>query len=100
MRRSLLGSLDRKLNSRGVLHVASPYTSRDEATTAISDTVAQAHAMERSADITSQDVWDNLQITRSIESLPDAGTGKVDILVRTSNVRRFSDFLMWQVCLS
>ena len=56
--------------------------------------------MERSADITSQDVWDNLQITRSIESLPDAGTGKVDILVRTSNVRRFSDFLMWQVCLS
>ena len=62
-----------------------------------------AHCIHRS--ITSDAIFDHLGTSRSIHDLhtnsgqgkEDDSEGKLDILVRTSNVKRLSDFMMWQV---
>jgi hypothetical protein len=59
-------------------------------------------------DITSRRIFNNLETCRAVVSLGDLPPdprlelegGKLDILVRTSNVKRLSDFMMWQVRLS
>ncbi|GFZ45140.1 hypothetical protein JCM24511_02866 [Saitozyma sp. JCM 24511] len=55
-------------------------------------------------DITSRRIFNNLETCRAVASLDDPPPdprlelegGKLDILVRTSNVKRLSDFMMWQ----
>lgn len=50
--------------------------------------------------ITSDRIFAALPITRSVSELDDElAIGKLDILVRTSNVKRLSDFMMWQVSI-
>lgn len=114
------------LSSSGVLNVCSPYTSRDETTTAIRDTVQEVYdgtlplrwvGLLRSSsmllsdsrldantarNLTHSHIYQNLQTCQSIESVAsrlEADVGKIDIYVRTSDVRRLSDFQMWQVSL-
>ncbi|EIW73534.1 hypothetical protein TREMEDRAFT_24986 [Tremella mesenterica DSM 1558] len=48
--------------------------------------------------VSTETVFENLQTSRAISRLDKGGDGKVDILVRTSGVKRLSDFLMWQCC--
>ncbi|ORY28474.1 putative undecaprenyl diphosphate synthase-domain-containing protein [Naematelia encephala] len=87
----------------GVLNVCCPYASRDEITTAVRDTVKAAYADTSDSeleDVPSENVFGNLESCRSIASIASRGdkgdSGKLDILVRTSNVKRLSDFMMWQ----
>lgn len=57
--------------------------------------------------ITERIVFDNLETCQSVENIDFEGRynpediynnpGHLDILVRTSNVKRLSDFMMWQV---
>jgi undecaprenyl diphosphate synthase len=48
----------------------------------------------------SQAIFDQLETCSSARDVSTAScpqSGKLDILVRTSNVKRLSDFMMWQV---
>ncbi|KAL1412840.1 cis-prenyltransferase [Vanrija albida] len=83
-------------NKRGVLNVCGPYASRDEMTAAVRDTVAAVAEGGQSPDkITSQTVFSKLQTVASAASV-DNGHGPLDIFIRTSGVKRLSDFMMWQ----
>ncbi|KAL7423066.1 cis-prenyltransferase [Cryptotrichosporon argae] len=83
-------------NVGGVLNVCGPYTSRDEITTAVRDTLEaiDGGALDVS-DIMSDRIFANLETSRAAAAVSAAG-GKLDILVRTSDVKRLSDFMMWQ----
>ncbi|KZT23921.1 Di-trans-poly-cis-decaprenylcistransferase [Neolentinus lepideus HHB14362 ss-1] len=75
-------------NDRAILNLCMPYTSRDEITTAIESTINDALAEDRSpASLSESDIDDHL-----MTSTPP------DVLVRTSGVKRLSDFLLWQCC--
>ncbi|GAN08159.1 di-trans-poly-cis-decaprenylcistransferase [Mucor ambiguus] len=77
-----------KKNKKRIFNVCCPYTSRDEMTTAIKDTIELVKQGKITADeITDQTIKDHL-FTASCPSL--------DILVRTSGEIRLSDFLLWQ----
>lgn len=88
-----------------------PYTSRDEITTAVEAVVRNAIESGNTKDpyvavvlyvlhsvtavhsqITEKDIDDQLMTTLG-------GSPPVDILIRTSGVKRLSDFLLWQVCI-
>ncbi|KAJ2935009.1 hypothetical protein H1R20_g2090, partial [Candolleomyces eurysporus] len=82
-------------NSRAILNICMPYTSRDEITTAV-ETSVQNSLKDRSKAkgdivITEEDIDNNL-----MTSLGDSPP--LDILVRTSGVKRLSDFMLWQCC--
>lgn len=50
--------------------------------------------------VTSQAIFDQLETSASARGVSTAScpqSGKLDVLVRTSNVKRLSDFMMWQV---
>lgn len=80
-----------KNNSKAVLNVCFPYTSRDEITRAISKLVERAESGELSeAEI------EKLSIDDFENELMTAGCPDPDILIRTSGVERLSDFLLWQ----
>ncbi|RSH91079.1 cis-prenyltransferase [Saitozyma podzolica] len=92
-------------HKRGVLNVACPYASRDEIAMAVRHTVEDVYdGRASSEDITSRRIFNNLETCRAVVSLGDLPPdprlelegGKLDILVRTSNVKRLSDFMMWQ----
>ncbi|KAH8099573.1 undecaprenyl pyrophosphate synthetase [Cristinia sonorae] len=77
-------------NNRAILNLCMPYTSRDEMATAVQSAVQ--HALEKDDDdleITEKDIDENLMTSL-------AGSPPLDILVRTSGVKRLSDFLLWQ----
>ncbi len=84
-----------------ILNVCCPYTSRDEITRAVRQTVVDVQAERAAATpssmatrhITSQAVEANLGTAQ-------AGSPPLDILVRTSDVKRLSDFMLWQVGLA
>ncbi|WWC62522.1 di-trans,poly-cis-decaprenylcistransferase [Kwoniella dejecticola CBS 10117] len=94
-----------KHHKNGVLNVCAPYSSRDEITTSLQDTVQTVLRDSDSIrvnDIKSEDILRRLgtskavsEVDRALFSRPDE-SGKLDILVRTSNVKRLSDFMMWQ----
>ncbi|CAH2351846.1 dehydrodolichyl diphosphate synthase complex subunit Rer2p [[Candida] railenensis] len=73
-------------NTRAVLNVCFPYTSRDEMTHAVQSVVAESVARP-TLEINEELVTDNLYTK---DSPP------LDILVRTSGTYRLSDFLLWQ----
>ncbi|TFK62920.1 dehydrodolichyl diphosphate synthetase [Pluteus cervinus] len=83
-------------NDRAILNLCMPYTSRDEISTAVEKTVQQALDSEYPVQ------WYVCEITeKTIEanlSTSLAGSPPLDILIRTSGVRRLSDFLLWQCC--
>lgn len=106
-----------------MLNVASPYTSRDEISTAMQDTAREAEqgglapryvfpegptacdALSSASQISNIRVFNALETSQNVSALSNRPPnpslelegGKLDILVRTSNVKRLSDFMMWQV---
>jgi len=78
-----------KDNHRAVLNMCMPYSSRDEITTAVEETIHVALLEGRTEPITEKDIEDHL-MTAKVNSPP------LDILIRTSGVKRLSDFLLWQ----
>jgi len=78
-----------KDNHRAVLNLCMPYSSRDEIAMAVEETVHDALLEGRTESITEQDIEDRL-LTTKVNSPP------LDILIRTSGVRRLSDYLLWQ----
>ncbi|KAI0283376.1 putative undecaprenyl diphosphate synthase-domain-containing protein [Russula aff. rugulosa BPL654] len=78
-----------KNNNRAVLNMCMPYSSRDEITTAVEETVHDALVEGRIEPITESDIEDRL-LTAKVNSPP------LDVLIRTSGVKRLSDYLLWQ----
>lgn len=79
-----------KQKCSSILNVCCPYTSRDEITTSIRQAVSAARSGDLGVDeITPGYLYDHL-------STQLCGSPDVDVLVRTSDVRRLSDFMMWQ----
>ncbi|EAU85142.1 dehydrodolichyl diphosphate synthetase [Coprinopsis cinerea okayama7 len=76
-------------NKRAILNVCMPYGSRDEITTAVQSSVQ--NAMEGDCVVTEEDIESNLMTTLG-------NSPPLDILIRTSGVKRLSDFLLWQCC--
>ncbi|KAI0067799.1 Di-trans-poly-cis-decaprenylcistransferase [Artomyces pyxidatus] len=81
-------------NDKKILNLCMPYTSTDEIKTALEGTVNEAmrDAVEKgrpASPITEDDIDAHL-MTSKCHSPP------LDILVRTSGVKRLSDFLLWQ----
>ncbi|KAF8633468.1 hypothetical protein AX15_001428 [Amanita polypyramis BW_CC] len=80
-------------NDRAILNLCMPYTSRDEITTAVQSTIheklLQSPSSECTPTVTEHDIASHLMITR-------AGSPPLDVLVRTSDVKRLSDFMLWQ----
>ncbi|ODQ79997.1 hypothetical protein BABINDRAFT_176150 [Babjeviella inositovora NRRL Y-12698] len=76
-----------KNNTRATLNVCFPYTSRDEMTEAIKAVVGQARDGLALDEISAETIDANLY-TRDCPPL--------DLVVRTSNTNRLSDFLLWQ----
>lgn len=77
-------------NKRAVLNVCFPYTSRDDMTHAIQNTVKRS--VEASA--TGEDFKINTETLDLFLYTKDAPP--LDLLVRTSGTYRLSDFLLWQ----
>ncbi|KAF8269320.1 Decaprenyl diphosphate synthase-like protein [Lactarius quietus] len=78
-----------KNNHKAVLNLCMPYSSRDEIATAVEETIHVAVSEGRTEPITEKDIEDHLMTTK-VNSPP------LDILIRTSGVKRLSDFLLWQ----
>lgn len=73
-------------NSRAVLNVCFPYTSRDEMTAAIKTTVAAA--IKNPVPYVDEELLNRNMYT--------ADSPPLDLLIRTSGTYRLSDFLLWQ----
>ncbi|CAK9780822.1 Undecaprenyl diphosphate synthase [Cutaneotrichosporon oleaginosum] len=78
-------------NRNGVLNVCGPYASRDEITTAVRDTLSSDNPKA----VTPATLFARLQSVAAAEDIA-AGAGALDILVRTSDTKRLSDFMLWQ----
>ncbi|KAI0748339.1 Di-trans-poly-cis-decaprenylcistransferase [Daedaleopsis nitida] len=77
-------------NNKAIFNLCMPYTSRDEITTAVQSTIEER--LEQGAEdtrITADDIDNHLMTTL-------AGSPPLDILIRTSGVKRLSDYLLWQ----
>jgi ditrans,polycis-polyprenyl diphosphate synthase len=86
-------------NTNGVLNVCGPYASRDEMTSAVKDVVGMVQGGELAPDaVSSSTLFSQLQSAQSAAAIPldHPAPGKLDLLIRTSNVKRLSDFMMWQ----
>lgn len=75
-------------NTRATLNVCFPYTSRDEITASIQSLVTQAKAGYIEPNEIDEEMIDKNMYT--------AGCPPLDIMIRSSGVTRFSDFLLWQ----
>jgi len=81
-----------KHNSRAILNLCMPYAARDDITNAVQSVVRDALKEDTVVtDITEDDI-DARLMTSAVGSPP------LDILVRTSGVKRLSDYLLWQCC--
>ncbi|KAI0077916.1 Di-trans-poly-cis-decaprenylcistransferase [Panus rudis PR-1116 ss-1] len=78
-------------HDRAILNICMPYTSRDEIATAVRTTVQERLEDDDSEPITERDIEEHLMTSL-------VGSPPLDILVRTSGVRRLSDYLIWQAC--
>ncbi|RDB22883.1 Dehydrodolichyl diphosphate synthase complex subunit SPAC4D7.04c [Hypsizygus marmoreus] len=76
---------------KAIFNLCMPYTSRDEMTSAVQFCVQNAAREGPNAIITEDDI--DAQLMTSL-----GGSPPLDILIRTSGVKRLSDFLLWQCC--
>ncbi|KAJ6620305.1 Decaprenyl diphosphate synthase-like protein [Mycena sp. CBHHK59/15] len=76
-------------NNRAILNICMSYSSQDEMTTAVESAVRLSLEKSEVPEITEDDIY--AQLMTSL-----AGSPPLDILVRTSGVKRLSDFLLWQ----
>ncbi|KAF8968557.1 Decaprenyl diphosphate synthase-like protein [Flammula alnicola] len=75
-----------------IFNLCMPYTSRDEITRAVECCAVQSLAQDHDdPPVTEKDI--DLQLMTTVAECPP-----VDVLIRTSGVRRLSDFLLWQGC--
>ncbi|CCA75316.1 related to RER2-cis-prenyltransferase [Serendipita indica DSM 11827] len=79
-------------HKKALLNICMPYTSQDEIATAVQTTVQRCVNRELQPDQITQDDIDEALLT----SIP--GSPPLDILVRTSGVRRLSNYFLWQTC--
>jgi len=82
-----------KNNDKAILNVCMPYTSRDEIATSVQSAVQEnvAGGLDGTEHlITEEDLERHMMTTLG-------GSPPLDIWVRSSGVKRLSDFLMWQV---
>jgi len=77
-------------NKNAILNVCCPYTSREEITHALREIV-------NSVDMGQLEV-DDIDEATIEDRLYTRGCPRPDLLIRTSGVKRLSDFLLWQVC--
>ncbi|KAF8191505.1 Decaprenyl diphosphate synthase-like protein [Mycena galopus ATCC 62051] len=75
-------------NNKAVLNICMSYSSQDEITTAVNSAIHLSLGKSRPV-ICEDDIDAQLFTTR-------AGSPPLDILIRTSGVKRLSDFLLWQ----
>ncbi|KIM33615.1 hypothetical protein M408DRAFT_326289 [Serendipita vermifera MAFF 305830] len=81
-----------KHNKKALFNICMPYTSQDEIATAVQSTVQKCLDGEiHPDDIGEEDIEEAL-----LTSIP--GSPPLDVLVRTSGVRRLSNFFLWQSC--
>ncbi|KAJ3980682.1 Decaprenyl diphosphate synthase-like protein [Lentinula detonsa] len=88
-----------KGNNRSILNVCMPYSSRDEMTTAVEDCIREALAKDVdyfTADNPIEGITEDT-INSHLMSVK-RGSPPLDILIRTSGVKRLSDFMLWQCC--
>jgi len=81
-----------KDNDRSILNLCMPYTSRDEIATAVHSAVQERVAsglVDTEDPITEEDIEKYMMTNLG-------GSPPLDVLVRSSGVKRLSDFLMWQ----
>lgn len=77
-----------KNNTRAVLNICCPYTSQDDITSAIKNMVNQAEAGNLDPETIDEAILERNMVTHDSPTL--------DILIRTSGVERFSDFMLWE----
>ena len=77
-----------KNNSKMYLNIAFAYTARNEITTAVKHVVNEYQNCEMDVNSINTSSLTNRMFVKN----------PVDILFRTSNEARLSDFLLWQVC--
>ncbi|KAJ3993504.1 Decaprenyl diphosphate synthase-like protein [Lentinula boryana] len=88
-----------KGNNRSILNVCMPYSSRDEMTTAVEECIREALAKDVdyfTADDPIEGITEDI-IDSHLMSVK-RGSPPLDILIRTSGVKRLSDFMLWQCC--
>ncbi|EGG05767.1 uncharacterized protein MELLADRAFT_87649 [Melampsora larici-populina 98AG31] len=78
-------------NTRGCLNVAFPYSSQEEMATALCRTVQDSISQNQPTSM--------IDIETIGKHIYTSHSPPLDILVRTSGVRRLSDFLLWQTTL-
>ncbi|KAI9512843.1 dehydrodolichyl diphosphate synthetase [Russula earlei] len=79
-----------KNNKRSVLNLCMPYSSRDEIANAVEESVQNALLEGRiECVVVHKDIEDRLMTAK-------VNTPPLDILIRTSGVKRLSDYLLWQ----
>lgn len=77
-------------NNRGaILNVCCPYTSREEITHSLREIVAAVESGELDVEAIDEGTIEQNLYTKDCP--------KPDLLIRTSGVKRLSDFLLWQV---
>ncbi|KAF8891375.1 Di-trans-poly-cis-decaprenylcistransferase [Infundibulicybe gibba] len=76
-------------NNRAIFNLCMPYAAQDEITTAVESCVRENLRQGAQTRITERDI-DAQLMTSLVDSPP------LDILIRTSGVKRLSDFLLWQ----
>ncbi|KAF9266849.1 Di-trans-poly-cis-decaprenylcistransferase [Marasmius fiardii PR-910] len=90
-----------RMNNGSILNICMPYSSRDEITTAVESCVREAveeciskgvygSGDDSPLNITPEKITSHLMTTRC------GSPSQVDILIRTSGVTRFSDYMLWQ----
>jgi len=76
-------------NKEAILNVCCPYTSREEITHSLREIVSMVERGELDVEDIDEGIIEKNLYTR--------GCPKPDLLIRTSGVKRLSDFLLWQV---
>jgi ditrans,polycis-polyprenyl diphosphate synthase len=78
-------------NTKGVLNICFPYTSRDDITQAMIRVAKRVESKKLLIDEIDQEVLES-------EMYVGGHNPRLGMIVRTSGVTRFSDFMMWQSC--
>ena len=81
-----------KENRGAILNVCCPYTSREEITHSLQEIVAAVENKELEVDDIDEGTIESRLYTKDCPP--------PDLLIRTSGVKRLSDFLLWQVQIS
>ncbi|OLL23397.1 Dehydrodolichyl diphosphate syntase complex subunit [Neolecta irregularis DAH-3] len=80
-----------KRNTKAILNVCFPYTSRAEITSALQSIVRSYENGHLDPETIDEQTVEEHLFTQN--------SPPVDLLIRTSGVERLSDFLLWQVCI-